>query len=91
MRNQTRTTDADVKLKDAQAKNVDTSTKQINQAIDFARINQPYETRAKEIQNIINQLGITGLENEQELEKKLQALPGGRAKTLMQIIKTFIH
>lgn len=91
MRNQTRTADADVDLKTKQGANVEAQTKQVQQQTSFNAINQPYETRARELQNLVTSLGITGLENEQELEQKLKALPGGRAKTLIQAIKTFIH
>lgn len=84
MTNQTRKTTAEVNLTNAQ-------TKQVEQAIDFARINQPHQTRALELQNLISQLGITGLENEQELEEKLKNLPGGSQKTLVNIIRSFIR
>lgn len=82
--NQNRSTDADVKLKNEQ-------TRAQTQAIQFAAINQPHSTRLLEMQAMAAKLGITGLENEQELEKKLQNLPAGSLKQLLQILKTFVH
>lgn len=81
IRNQTRSTDAEVALKAAQAKNV-------NQTTNFESVNQPYKVRAFELQNLMNELGITGLENEQELEQKLSGLKGGSGKTLINLIRS---
>lgn len=88
MLNQTRTTEADVRLKAAQAQGAQAQTRNINQATDFEAINQPHRTRALELRNIIDKLGITGRENDQELEKKIQdmKLPGG-AKMWIQLIR----
>lgn len=91
MQNQTKQTDAEVKAKNAATAVSDATRKQIEQAVDFARINQPHQTRALELQNLVSQLGITGLENEQELEAKLKALPGGSSKTLINIIRSFLR
>lgn len=87
MENQTKATDAEVAAKLAAAKVSEKQAIQIQQATDFAKINQPHETRRLELQNVISQLGITGLENEQELEEKLKKLGGGNAKFWIQIIR----
>lgn len=89
--NQKKLTDAEVASKAAMVAKTAAETKSIQQATDFARINQPYQTRMLELQAIATQLGITGLENEQELEEKLKKLPGGGAKTLIQLLRTFIR
>lgn len=89
--NQTAATQADVKAKLAAASVSEATKKQIEQTVDFSRARQPHELRALELQNIISHLGITGLENEAELEKKLQELPGGSSKTLLSIIRSFIR
>lgn len=87
MRNQTAQTQAEVRNKNAATSVSEAQRKQIEQATDFARINQPHQTRALELQNLISKLGITGLENDQELEEKLQKLGGGNAKFWLQIIR----
>lgn len=75
----------------------DAQRKQVEQAIDFSRINQPHQTRALELNNIMNELGLTGLENAAELEKKIQdliksgKLKGGNAGLLLQLFKTFVR
>lgn len=89
--NQKRATDAEVKLKDAQAAATDAGRKQTEQTTQFEAIRQPHSTRLLEMQALAAKLGITGLENEQELEKKLQNLPAGSLKQMLQILKTFIH
>lgn len=81
IRNQNKATDAEVKLKGAQTANV-------TQTTNFENINQPYRVRAFELQNLMNELGITGLENEQELERKLAGLKGGSGKTLINLIRS---
>lgn len=91
MDNQTKITNAEVKNKDAATKVSEQQALNIAQSTDFARINQPHQTRALELQNLISQLGITGLENEQELEAKLRSLPGGSSKTLINIIRSMIR
>lgn len=91
MKNQTAQTVADVKSKNAATAVNEATRKSIEQDTDFARINQPHHTRHLELQNLIDQLGITGLENEQELEEKLKALPGGSSKTLVNIIRSMIR
>lgn len=67
---------------------LDEQIKQTAQNTKFTAINQPHQTRQLELQNIISRLGITGAENEQELEKKIQDmnLPGG-AKMWIQLVR----
>lgn len=85
--NQTKQTNADVKAKEAAAKVSDKQALQIAQATDFEKINQPHTTRRLELQNIMSSLGVTGLENEQQLEEKLKKLQGGNAKFWIQILR----
>lgn len=91
MTNQTKLTDAEVKAKAAATQVSEATRRQIEQAIHFNAINQPHQTRALELQNLMAQLGITGLENEQELEQKLKALPGGSSKTLISLIRSIVR
>lgn len=91
MDNQTKITEAEVKAKTAAAKLSTNQALNVAQSTDFARINQPHQTRGLELQNLISQLGITGLENEAELEEKLKALPGGSSKTLINVIRSMIR
>lgn len=91
MTNQTRLADSETRNKDASTKVSEAQARQIEQQTDFNRINQPHITRNLELQNLISQLGITGLENEQELEEKLKKLPGGSSKTLIAIIRGMIR
>lgn len=84
MRNSTAATDAEVRLKDAQ-------TRSVQQTTNFESIYQPEKLRAMELQNLLSQLGITGAENEQELEQKLKALPGGSTKTIISLIRSLIR
>lgn len=88
--NITKKTNADVKVANTQAEVLAKQRDQIDQAIRFSAINQPYDTRRLELQNIITELGITGLENEQELEAKLQKLGAGSGKTLIQAIRAIL-
>lgn len=91
MRNQTLQTNAEVSAKRAQQSLTEAQARNVEQSTDFARISQPHQLRALELQNAISQLGITGLENEQELEEKLKALPGGSSKTLISLIRSMIR
>lgn len=91
MKNQTATTTADVKAKNAATSVSEAQARAIEQEIDFKRLSQPQQIRALELQNAISQLGITGLENEQELEEKLKKLPGGSSKTLIALIRSMIR
>lgn len=89
--NQTKQADAEVKLKTAGTKVSEAQAKQIEQATDFARILQPHQERQLQLQNLISQLGITGMENEQELEEKLKSLPGGSSKTIIALIRSLFR
>lgn len=86
--NQTASTTAEVKAKNAQTTLTQAQQKLIEQDINFRGINQPHQTRTLELQNILTELGITGAENEQELEKKIQNLKlPGSAKSWLQAIR----
>lgn len=86
--NQTASTAAEVRAKNAQTTLTQAHQKQIEQDTYFRSIEQPYQIRALEMQNIITQLGITGAENEQELEQKIQDLKlPGNAKMWLQVIR----
>lgn len=89
--NTTKKTNAEVELLAKTGRLTEAQTLQVLQSTDFNRINQPHQTRGLELANIMNQLGITGLENEQELEQKLKKLPGGSSKTLISIIRSIIR
>lgn len=87
--NVTKKTNAEVEQIKRASKLLDEQIKQTAQSTKFAEINQPHQTRALELQNIITKLGITGAENDQELEKKIQEmnLPGG-AKMWIQLVRS---
>lgn len=89
--NQTMLAKAEEKAKKATEKLTQEEAKRVAQQTKFEAINQPHTTRSLELQNIIQQLGITGLENDQELEAKLQKLPGGSGKTLLSLIRSVIR
>lgn len=91
MFNQKRATDADVKAKTAASAVSDAEAARIRQATQFEAINQPHTTRNLELQNIFLDLGITGAENDAELEKKLQKLGAGSGKTLLQAIRAIFR
>lgn len=61
----------------------------------FEAINQPAQLRQTQLQNTMRELGLTGLENDQQLEKWIQTHTagkgGGNSKFLMQLIKTIIQ
>lgn len=84
MDNETKRTAADVKLKNAEAALTD-------QRKNFEAINQPHQTRQLELQNILTNLGITGAENDAELEKQIQKLElPGSAKMWIQMIRSIL-
>lgn len=96
--NETAVANAEVENKNTQARSnaaleerLRAEAKQISQQTAFQAIEQPYNLRQKELQNHLTELGITGAENDAELERKLQALPGGSAKTILQALRTFIR
>lgn len=91
MDNQTRKTNADIEQTKSASKLLDKQALQTVQATDFARINQPHQTRSLELTNVISALGITGLENEKELEEKLQKLDAGSFKTIINAIRSIIR
>lgn len=86
-KNTTTKNQAEVEQIKKASKLLDEQIKSTAQQRDFARIQQPYDIHRLELQNIISKLGITGLENEKELEEKLQKMGGGNAKFWIQIIR----
>lgn len=85
--NITKKTSAEVEnIKKASAL-LDQQIKQTAQATEFAKLQQPHDLRRLELQNIVTNLGITGLENEQELEEKLKKMGGGNTKFWVQILR----
>lgn len=90
--NQTATTQADVKNKNAQTALTEAQKKAVEQATQFQATNQPHETRRLELGNIMTELGITGAENEAELEKKIKDLKlPGSAKTWIQAFRSIFR
>lgn len=87
--NATTKTAAEVEQIKKASKLIDEQVLTQRQAREFAAIRQPHDIRAIELQNILTQLGVTGAENEQELEQKIKDmnLPGG-AKTWLQIFRS---
>lgn len=85
--NMTTKNQADVENVRKASKLLDEQIKAQAQNTKFAAIQQPHDIRRLELQNIISKLGVTGLENDQELEEKLKKLGGGNAKFWIQIIR----
>lgn len=88
--NTTTKTAAEVEQIKKASKLLDEQIKSTAQQRDFAKIQQPHDIRRLELQNIISKLGITGLENDQELEEKLKNLGGGNSKFWIQIIRQML-
>lgn len=87
MDNQNKTTKAEVDNKAAATKVSEAQARNIEQQTDFQRVMQPHTQRSLELQNIISALGITGKENEQQLEEKLKKLGGGASGFWIQILR----
>lgn len=85
--NMTTKTNAEVDQIKKASKLLDEQIKSTAQQRDFDKIQQPHDIRRLELQNIISKLGITGLENDQELEEKLKKMGGGTSKFWIQIIR----
>lgn len=85
--NMTTKTTAEVEQIKKASKLLDEQIKSTAQSRDFEKIQQPHDLRRLELQNIISKLGITGLENDQELENKLKKMGGGNSKFWIQIIR----
>lgn len=88
--NTTTKTAAEVEQIKKASKLLDEQIKSTAQQRDFAKIQQPHDIRRLELQNIISKLGITGLENDQELEEKLKNLGGGNSKFWIQIVRQML-
>lgn len=91
MDNQNKITAAEIANKGAATKVSEAQARNIEQQTDFARIMQPHSLRSLELQNIVSELGLTGKENEQELEEKLKKLQGGNAKFWIQIMRQMFN
>lgn len=85
--NMTSKTEAEVEQIKKASKLLDEQIKSTAQSRDFQKIQQPHDIRRLELQNLMSKLGITGLENDQELEEKLKKMGGGNAKFWIQIIR----
>lgn len=96
--------DADLAIKahtknkeEATAENIVAQSHQLRQLSEFQLLEQPSTLRFKQAEAAIRALGITGAENDQELEAKIQAIQkkhggaGGSVKTLLQVIKSIIR
>lgn len=88
IKNATDQTKADVDAKKAAAEAARAAAANTNQKTAFDAANQPHINRSLELQNIFQELGITGAENDAELERKIQAVGAGSSKTLLQAIRT---
>lgn len=71
-RNRNELTEANKKALEAAAKKTESETRNIDQSTRFQAIEQPFKTQLLQYQAIAEQLGITGKENEAELEKKIR-------------------
>lgn len=91
MVNQTRATNADVDLKTAQQAAATAAARASNAAADHTAAVQPHDVRRLELANILQELGITGAENDAELEKKIQTLGTGSTRTLLQAIRAVLR
>lgn len=92
--NETRLATATVNEKEAATQAALAAAESTRQTMGFNAINQPHITRQLELQNLFSELGITGAENDAELEKKLQAWTkggGGSARTLIQVIRSIFR
>lgn len=85
-------TGAEVRNKDAATALIRQQIQNAQQVKEFEGVQQPHKVRQMELQNIMTGLGITGAENDQELEKKIQDLnlPGG-AKTWIQLFRSIFR
>lgn len=67
---------------------LDEQIKSTAQDREFAKIQQPHDIRRLEIGNILAAAGITGAENEQELEKKIrEKFGGGNIRFWIEIVR----
>lgn len=86
--NMTKKTNAEVENIKKASKLLDAQALKTNQETDFAKIQQPHDIRRLEIQNILASAGITGAENEQDLEKKIREKFGaGNVRFWIEIVR----
>lgn len=76
---------------EAGVKKTNAETKAVQQATDFQRIAQPHQLSLLEAQAMLQQLGLTGAENEAELEKwiKEHTKEGGATGGANKLLKLF--
>lgn len=88
IKNTTTATEASAARDRAQAEAAEAAAAATRQNTNFEAIRQPHIVRGLEIANILSELGITGAENEQQLEQKIKdaKLPGN-AKMWLQLIR----
>lgn len=81
------------KTTDAAVAKTEAEKKAIEQAVDFQRAEQPYKLRTMEAQAILQELGLTGAENEAELEKWIKEKSEGKSggtRSLMKLLQLII-
>lgn len=85
--------EAQVQLAKENASKTAAERRAVEQAINFNAMDQPYKNRQLQAQALLQELGLTGAENEAELEKWLQERTkhGGNAKQLMNLIQMIIR
>lgn len=75
---------------DATVAKTQAEKKAIEQQVDFNRIEQPFKLRSMEAQAILQELGLTGAENEAELEKWIKEQSAGKSggtKSLFKLLQ----
>ena len=88
-RNRNQLTEANKKALEATATKTDAERRAVEQATRFEAIQQPFKTQLLQYQSIIEGLGITGKENEAELERKIkEKLGAGNVGFWMGIIRS---
>lgn len=78
---------------EAAVKKTEAEKKAIEQSVDFQRLEQPYKLRSMEAQAIMQELGLTGAENEAELEKWIKEKSEGKSggtRSLMKLLQLII-
>lgn len=89
--NETRLNNEEIELRKAQAEAQKAAAAASRANAAHVTAIQPHDVRRMELQNIFMDLGITGAENEQELEQKLKTLGAGSGKTLLQIARSIFR
>lgn len=89
--NTTRQTNSSIETNKATAKAAEAAARKADAEADHTRATQPHDVRRLELQNIFLDLGITGAENDAELEKKIAGMGVGGSKTIMQAIRAIFR